>query len=119
MRYLPLLALVAACSADDRYLWGDVMVNLSVDYCQAVRDQCGHELDLESCAERAMEGLCANGLCNEPVDEVEATAALAECRATLNTATDEQCYFLVHWAFLPEECDPVFDLRPEAPDAGP
>lgn len=129
-KYLFALALavglyfVAGCGDTEEtpYTWGDVSLELSTAYCTAVADPCGYQVDVELCVEHSTWHLCnADRSCDREIaDPVAAHATVAACAEAFATLDGDGCYFLIAWGVAPEECGPIWDLKPEADaDAGP
>lgn len=119
-----MLSVVVACGGDDAepYTWGDVSVELSAMYCQAVAD-CGFmsQKGVELCVEHSAWHMCEPDMsCSVEVDERLASEYLVTCEAALqplyldNPDPDAQfsCYLLGYYGLVPEGCGPVFELDP-------
>lgn len=124
MRYLivMLFVLSTACADDpDPYTWGDVSEELASTYCEGA-DACTFEVDVDLCTEHTAWHLCeADRSCDAEVDADVALDALEVCRAAVEAGAaafaepggDADVCNGILFGYLPPECNPVFDLKPE------
>ncbi len=128
MKKLALVLCLMACGdaeeappdATPPYTWGDLAEGVTTAYCNALVDPCRYSVDVEFCVKHNAWHLCeTDGTCDAPVEQAAAEEALAACAEALASSDDTECYLMRSYGVVPEECQAVFDLKPQLQDGGP
>ncbi len=115
---------LVACGSDEEepYTWGDLSLELGTAYCNTI-SKCGFYVsDTTICADHTAWHMCEPDMsCDIEIDREAAAVALETCVEALNflQPEDEGCYVIGFYGYVPQECDAIFELRPEVEsDAG-
>ena len=115
MKRLLLLLALTGCTPDE-YTWGNTSNQLAQIFCHGA-DYCGYLApeDVGPCIEHTAWHLCEpDHTCDVSLDQDSTEALLTTCDTAVGGLDQDGCYLLGFWGFMPTECGPAFDLRPEA-----
>lgn len=107
---LSAILFLSACSfgpVTDDFTWGDASLSISEAYCTR-SEECGWLTGTDACVAHSVFHLCEleeTCLISLPDGSEEIVTACSEAMAGFDC-------FLIGFGFTPEECGPVFDLRP-------
>ena len=108
---------VGCSSEPDKYTWGTVSEQLSVEYCSALsRCLWIDQSDIGRCSEHTLYHLCEySETCGVELDQKAVQPKLESCLAAINEVTDpasDQCFFIGYFGAVPPVCNEVLELAP-------